>query len=494
MASTDDPRPGADRPKHAAGNRVVRRSRLLAQSGVPALLFCALLAVVSYNSGPQEPPGAGGQAFTDVTQDAAAAARAELAELEAWARSDAGGDAVELYARARALRASRVPEVSAAAAALCEGALGRLDPGLRQVLADGQALEADGRDWDADQLYTSWMSRTDVTPEVARVVRDARSHASGRLQRRFTADMARLRELVAGGARAEADALVAAITRYGGPDCERGARAALDGVGPVASATATAAATVDPALLARALGGDVSAVPADEALRDELGDGAVRIVYRFEAPGELDDWPRCTQSVSGPLLPAHLEALEPAGHPGWYVAEGVLVGEGWTRRQLAVDFRADRPLRIEVSARGASNRLAALGLLPGRCFVGGSGYALDLPLERVPRRTRGLEEMVLRCRSRGPLLALLHEVRFLELEELVVRLEPPRAEARVSLELRPGRGDDAGRHLLSMRVGDLRLEPVLVTLDPGPLRAFLVALGPPVLWDEVVVTGTPAPR
>jgi hypothetical protein len=477
----------------------VRRSRLLAQSGVPALLFCALLAVVAYNSGAGEAPGASGQGSTNVTQDAAAAARAELAELEAWIRSDAGGDAVELYARARALRSSRVPEVAAGAAALCEETLGRLDPALREVLAAGQALEQDGRDWEADQLYMAWMSRTDVTPEVVRVVRDARSQASGRLQRRFTEDMARLRALLSTGARAEAEELVVAITRYGGPDCERGARAALDGVAPVLSTATTtttdaAARSVDATTLARALRGAVSAVPEDEARQDGLGDGAVRLVYRFDGPDgarELDDWPRATQSVSGPLLPSSLEGLEPTAHPGWYVADGVLVGEGWTRRQLAVDFRPDRPLRVELTARGARNRVAALGLLPGRCFLGGSGYALDLPLERVPRRTTGLEALVARCREREPVLALLEEGRFLELDELVARAEPPRTDARVSLELRPD-PDGGGRHLLALRVGDVRLEPLPVTLDVGPLRAFLVALGPPVVWDEVVVTGTPA--
>src|SRR5690606_17685619 len=123
--------------------------------------------------------------------------------------------------------------------------------------------------------------------------------------------------------------------------------------------------------------------------------------------------------------------------PGWYVAEGALVGDGWTRRVLGVDFRADRPVTVELTVRGVRARVASLGLLPGRSFLGGSGWALDLPLERVPRRTQALEELVARSRERGPVIALVREARFLELEELVTRPEPPRVEARVALELAP---------------------------------------------------------
>ncbi|MBX3470538.1 MAG: hypothetical protein KF878_27030 [Planctomycetes bacterium] len=473
--------PDPVRPDGPRGLRQLRKRRLLAQSGVPLLLFSALLVVVAQDTS----PGArtqDGRAGAHLTPDALAAAQAQLAELEAWAAAHPD-EAVELYGRARALSGSRVPEVAATAARLAAGALARVDPELRATLAHGEALEADGRDWEADQHYKEFLARADVAPEVARVVRDARGRASGRLQQRFVEDAARVRALVAAGARAEAEALVAEVLRYAGPDAEPSLRALL--VAPPAAAATSPPpddTPVDATLLARAL----------RARVDDAGDGAVRLTYRFDGPDparDLEDWPLTAQVAAGALLPGHLEPLEPTAHPAWYTAEGTLVGSGWTRRQLVVDFRPDRPVTVEVAARGARNRVASLGLLPGRSFVGGSGVALDLPLDRLPQRPASLEALVRRARERGPGIALLREVAFLDLDEALFRPEPPRAAARVTLDLRPA----AGGHTLGLRVGDLRLEPAPVTLDDGPVRAFLVALGSPVAWEEVVVTGVPSP-
>lgn len=470
-AGSDSVRPGA----HARGARV-RRSRLLAQTGVPLLLLAALLIVVINDARPDPSPV--GRTSGTLTLDAEGAARAQLAELEAWAARHPD-DALTLYERARALSASRVPEVSAAAARMAEAALARVDPELRATLEHGERLLAEGRDWEADRHYVAALSRPGLSAEAARVLRDARGRAAGRLQARFTADAARVRELVAAGAHDEAEALAAEVRRYAGPDAEQALRPLLSGAAAPAAVAASPAAEehvpVDPALLGRALACQV----------EDAGQGAVRLRWTFDREDELEDWPAATQSFSGALLPAHLEALEPADRPGWYVAEGALVGDGWTRRALGVDFRPDRPVEVELAVRGARNRVASLGLLPGRSFLGGSAWALDLPLERVPRRTRALEALVARCRERGPVVALAREARFLELEELVTRPEAPRVEARVALALAPA----AQGHALALRVDDLELAPVAVELDEGPVRAFLVALGSPVVIDEVAVTG-----
>lgn len=469
-----------DRPQHTRGNRQVPRSRILAQSGVPLLLCCALLVVLAYNSGEKVDRDGGGVVGDDgtrLTREAAAAARASLAEIQAFAAANPDA-AVEVYHRARAYVSSREPEVASAANDLCQQAIARFDPELRALLERGAALEGEGRELEAVRSYEEFLARPGLQAEVALIVRERRTQANGRVQDRFTRDVQRVRELLTRGERADAEALVAEIGRYAGERCETSARALLSEVAPVSSAE-LADVPADPVLLERALRGKVT----------PRAGGAVALRYAFDAESELEDWWTTPQSFSGPLQPSHLEPFEPKGRPAWYVAEGVLVGDGWTRRSLAIDFRADRPVTVEALVRGERNRVVALGLLPGRDFVGGSGWQLDLPLERVPHRTGALEQVVLRCRERGPTIALLREARFLELAELVATEEPPRTQARVSLELRPA-GD---AHTLTLQVGELRLEPVTVTLDGGPVRVFLPALGGPVGWEEVVVTGVPSP-
>jgi hypothetical protein len=486
---------GAARPvQHARGNRVVRRQHLLAQAGVPGLLFAALLVVVAYNAGPRRQGGpARPVASTGLSVEAEQAARARLEALEAYAAAHPEA-ALEVYERAQELSASLVPEVAQAASRLREGAVARFDQDLRDELGRGRALEAEGHDVDAGELYKAYLSRPGLNPDAARVVRDALGRVTGRLQERFVHDTAALRDLVAAGRRAEAEALVDEIGRYGGPASAAAARALLAQAPPPATEALPAGgdargdAEVDPALLGRALAGAV----------EDAGGGAVRLRYTFDDPGaagQLDDWPACAQSFSGPLQPADLEGLEPRDHPAWFVQDGVLVGEGWTRRQLAIDLRPDRPVTVEALVRGTRSRAVGLGLLPGRCLLGGSGLQLDLPLERVPRRTPRLEADVQAARDRGPVAGLVREARFLELDDLLVEAAPPRPVSRLVLSLVPVVSGDpwSGQASLSLRLDDRRLPPVPVTLDDGPLRVFLVALGAPVAYDEVVVTGTPSP-
>lgn len=469
----------SQRPQHARDNRQVPRSRILAQSGVPLLLCSAVLVVLAYNSQARTAHDGGGPSGdgTRLTRDAAEAARAALEELQAYALAHPDA-AVEIYQRARPYVASREPEVAAAAARLCDEALVRFDPALRGLLERAAALEAEGRDLEAVRLYEEFLARPAVERQVELLVRERRVAANGRIQDRHARDGARVRQLLAQGARAEAEALVEEMARYSGPHGERTARALLSEAAAVTSAALVQDVVVDAALLGRALRGQVT--PREG--------GAVAVRYGFDDEAELEDWWTSPQYHSGPLQPGHFEALEPAGRPAWYVAEGVLVGDGWTRRSLLVDFRLDRPVTVEALVRGERNRVVSLGLLQGRGVVAGSGWCLDLPLERVPHRTSAFERAVLRCRARGPAIALAREERFLELAELAVVEEPPREQSRVVLELRPA-GD---AHTLTLQVGERRLEPVTVELDRGPLRVFLPALGAPVAWEEVVVTGVPS--
>ena len=71
------------------------------------------------------------------------------------------------------------------------------------------------------------------------------------------------------------------------------------------------------------------------------------------------------------------------------------------------------------------------------------------------------------------------------LEQLLLHAARIRGREVHLVPVLPGEVDDGFQADVAVQVA--------VQLDDGPVRAFLPALGSPVLWDEVVVTGMPSP-
>jgi hypothetical protein len=161
-------------------------------------------------------------------------------------------------------------------------------------------------------------------------------------------------------------------------------------------------------------------------------------------------------------------------------------------------MRTDRPISIEVEARGRQNTL--VGLHAGdRTFIVGLGYMLEeLPLatlgrggEEVQRFVGRLTRATAESRKRGPSAVIVREGRPMEFEELQAQAHAAREKAEFTVELTPVEG---GGHELTLRVGRRVAAQVALEKLPEVVHVNLLTLGVPVAYDRLVVTGAVEPK
>lgn len=279
------------------------------------------------------------------------------------------------------------------------------------------------------------------------------------------------------------------------------ARAELDALSALKDDVAAVVAAVerarppldDGALLAAYFGGKVSALEQDR----------VQVTYDFEADTEAADWAPAaeTKDFGGRLVQRFLDGMAVTPPRGvdtpWAVHRKMLVGFGWSRRSLVTALRTDRPLAIEVEARGRQNTL--VGLQAGeRTLIVGLGYMLEeLPIsnlvrgEEAQRFVGRLNRATTESRKRGPSAVIVREGRLMDLEELQATAHAAREKAEFTVELTPVEG---GGHELALKVGRRTAAQVVLEDIPERVRVNLLTLGVPVAYDRLVVTGAVEPK
>lgn len=211
---------------------------------VPAILLLGLVMVAHSAAPPravdapsvqapvQPPPGPGpGQVEQPpapaVPEDARRdAARQGVLELEAWRTANPAADPAELHRRAVGAlsTAQAYPELRARADAVRRTALEALEQELRATLRTGEALEAAGLWWQAQQVYRGWLRKTGEGAPTATSPAFAALKRCGQVQSKVTKDRDAIEACLRAGNGAGAEALATWIGVYAGPEAERQVR------------------------------------------------------------------------------------------------------------------------------------------------------------------------------------------------------------------------------------------------------------------------------
>ncbi|MBX3471683.1 MAG: hypothetical protein KF878_32920, partial [Planctomycetes bacterium] len=289
----------------------------------------------------------------------------------------------------------------------------------------------------------------------------------------------------------------------------QGARAALEGaraevgdlealkdeLAAVVAAVEKAPAPLDDAgLLACAFGAKVTL----------LSDGRAQLIYDFEAEAQAADWAAAPapRDMGNRMVQRFIDGQQPQAPRGvgdpWSLHKKTLVGYGWSRRSLVAGFRTDRPLAVEVEARGRQNTLVGLQGAGERTLVVGLGYMLEeLPLAGVGRGNEEVQKFVGRLsrtieqsRRRGPSAVIVREARLMDLEELQVQPHAARDKAEFTVEVAPL---DHG-HEVSLRVGRRVVGQVIIEDLGDRARVNLLTMGAAVAYDRIAVTGALDPQ